>query len=348
MQGYEVLQAKNGKEAFNLAVEQQPDLIISDLGMPVWDGNRLLQEMQGDAILARIPFIILTAWADRNNMRKGLQAGAVDYITKPFSLAEIDEAVKSHLKRKRRMDQSVQSYAMSQVIPSILRHLPHELRTPMNGILAPSEMLMEVESGIPSEQVAHLGEIINLSALRLLRVVENMGLFLALKTQSRSSSASLKLTETLLASPMELFERVSEKALKRHSFPKKQLVLKGTINRNAGVPSDLEKVFEEVLDNACHYAAPNTFVVVEWQDSGDKGSLTITNQGPGMTAEQIDQINSFRQFERREREQQGLGLGLYIAKELARLNDATLTINSDKAGPTQVCIAFQLTPCEMD
>lgn len=114
MRGYHTLQARNGKEAFQLALEQGPDLIISDLGMPVWDGNRLLEALQERSELARIPFVILTAWADRQNMRKGLLTGATDYITKPFKLKEIEEAIKSHLARKQRLEESIYTYVRKQ------------------------------------------------------------------------------------------------------------------------------------------------------------------------------------------------------------------------------------------
>lgn len=341
MQGYEVLQAKNGRQAFSITVEQQPDLIISDLGMPEWDGHRLLQAIQEDSKLARIPFIILTAWSDRSNMRKGLQDGAVDYITKPFTLAEIDEAVKSHLGRKQRLEQSVQHFAMSEVIPAVLRHLPHELRTPMNGILAPSEMLMEADAEVTPKEVAQLGEIINASGLRLLRVVENMSLFLSL--QSLKQTANIIPTEKIqITHPQILFERIREKAITRHSSRTHNLQTKGFIANNLGVANDFEKVFEEILDNACHFAAANSEILITWEHQADSGTLTIENQGPGLTPEHINSIDSFKQFERKKREQQGLGLGLFIARELARHNGGAVDIQSKPEGPTKVTIRFGL------
>lgn len=342
MRGYEVMQAENGKEAFAMAVERPPDLIISDLGMPIWDGHRLLHEIQRDPDLARIPFIILTAWADRGNMRKGLQDGAVDYITKPFTLAEIDEAVKSHLGRKQRMDHSVRNYAMSEVIPSILRYLPHELRTPMNGILAPSEMLLEMEPGDDVSDVAQLGEIINLSALRMLRVVDNISLFLSLQTKYLPPANDFAASAPPRTHPVILLEQICREILSRHSFPQNLLRIQGGISPGRYVSNDMGKVFEEVIDNACQFAAPGSEVVIKWRESGDKGSLTIVNEGPGMTTEQIERVSSFRQFERKKREHQGLGLGLFIAQQLALHHHAGIRIESSAEGPTRVSVEFPL------
>jgi two-component system sensor histidine kinase/response regulator len=344
MLGYEVLQAKDGIQAFNLALDQKPDLIISDLGMPVWSGHRLLEEMQGHPILSQIPFIILTAWADRPNMRRCLQSGAVDYITKPFSLSEIDEAVKSHLRRKQQLDKRTQSLAINKVIPDILRHFPHELRTPLNGILSPSEMLMDLDSTASMEQVTHLGDIINISTLRLLRVVENITLFLAVKPEPEPIKKRPSTSETIYCSPMKIFQRICEKTIRRRSFPENRLYLRGVIKRDCKIALNLEKVFEEVLDNACQFSDPETNVQVEWVDMETRASLTITNEGPGMTKEQLDQIGPFQQYGGKKMEQEGLGLGLFIALELAKHNEAQIEISSSKSGPTQVQITFPLYP----
>lgn len=346
MKGYKVIQAENGKEAFAMAVKHQPDLIISDLGMPIWDGHRLLQEIQRDPDLARIPFIILTAWADRGAMRKGLQDGAVDYITKPFTLAEIDEAVKSHLGRKQRLDNSVHSYAMSEVIPSILRYLPHELRTPMNGILAPAEMLLEMGAGDSVDDVAQLGNIIHHSALRLLRVVDNISLFLSLQAKYLSPPEDFLAPGIPKSHPMVLLEQVCPEVLKRHSFPESLLRIHGEISPGRCIPSDMGKVFEEILDNACQFAASESQVTVDWLEIGDKGCLTIGNEGPGMTSEQIEGVTSFRQFERKKREHQGLGLGLFIAQQLARHHGAGISIKSSSEGPTSVTVEFPLNDAD--
>lgn len=347
LRGYQVMQAGNGKKAFEMALERPPDLIISDLGMPVWDGHRLLHEVQRNPDLARIPFIILTAWADRGNMRKGLQDGAVDYITKPFTLAEIDEAVTSHLGRKQRLDHAVQCYAMSEVIPSVLRYLPHELRTPMNGILAPSEMLMDMGPQDDVASAVQLGEIINLSALRLLRLVDNISLFLSLQTKylPRESDTWTQ-AEFAKEHPGKLLEQVRGVVLKRYSFPETMLKTNGGISAGRVVSADFGKVFEEILDNACQFAASGTEVTLDWRDCGDRGTLTIVNQGAGMTMEQIQGVGSFKQFDREKREHQGLGLGLVLALQLARHHGGEMGIKSSPAGPTSISVEFPLNDAD--
>jgi DNA-binding response OmpR family regulator len=106
MEGYQVLQAADGKEAYCLALTKRPDLIISDMAMPTWDGMRLLGELRENSTLADIPVIILTAWADQDFKREALTDGAADYLTKPFSLEQIKGICQCYLSPKRGRDES--------------------------------------------------------------------------------------------------------------------------------------------------------------------------------------------------------------------------------------------------
>ncbi len=97
--GYKVRTAENGKIGVELALQERPDLIICDIMMPVLDGYGVLHLLNKNPELTGIPFIFLTAKAERNDFRKGMEMGADDYITKPFSDIELLNAVESRLKK---------------------------------------------------------------------------------------------------------------------------------------------------------------------------------------------------------------------------------------------------------
>lgn len=97
--GYKVKTAANGKLGVELALQEKPDLIICDIMMPVLDGYGVLHLLNKNPALTGIPFIFLTAKAERTDMRKGMEMGADDYITKPFNDIELLNAVESRLKR---------------------------------------------------------------------------------------------------------------------------------------------------------------------------------------------------------------------------------------------------------
>ncbi len=97
--GYKVRTAENGKVGVELALQEKPDLIICDIMMPVLDGYGVLHLLNKNPELTGIPFIFLTARAERNDFRKGMEMGADDYITKPFTDIELLNAVESRLKK---------------------------------------------------------------------------------------------------------------------------------------------------------------------------------------------------------------------------------------------------------
>lgn len=96
---YKVITAVNGKEGIAMAQREEPDLIICDIMMPVLDGYGVLHMLSKDDKTASIPFIFLTAKADRTDFRKGMEMGADDYITKPFDDIELLNAIESRLKK---------------------------------------------------------------------------------------------------------------------------------------------------------------------------------------------------------------------------------------------------------
>lgn len=96
---YDVISAPNGKIGVDLAKTQLPDLIICDIMMPEMDGYGVLYLLGKDEHTRSIPFIFLTAKADATDLRKGMNLGADDYITKPFEEMELLQAIESRLKR---------------------------------------------------------------------------------------------------------------------------------------------------------------------------------------------------------------------------------------------------------
>ena len=109
--GYKVTTAENGKAGVELAFKEKPDLIICDIMMPVLDGYGVLHLLNRNADLKTVPFIFLTAKAERSDFRKGMEMGADDYITKPFSDIELLNAVESRMKKTSLLSKNYTSNA---------------------------------------------------------------------------------------------------------------------------------------------------------------------------------------------------------------------------------------------
>jgi DNA-binding response OmpR family regulator len=99
LSNYKVISAEDGKQGVEIALREKPDLIICDIMMPVLDGYGVLHSIHKNESIKNTPFIFLTAKTERNDFRKGMELGADDYLTKPFTGAELLNAVDSRLKK---------------------------------------------------------------------------------------------------------------------------------------------------------------------------------------------------------------------------------------------------------
>lgn len=111
LDGYKTIEAANGKEGVQKALDELPDLIICDIMMPELDGYGVLHILVKKEATANIPFIFLTAKAERSDMRKGMSLGADDYLTKPFEDTELLDAVEMRLKKAEALRKEYRSDA---------------------------------------------------------------------------------------------------------------------------------------------------------------------------------------------------------------------------------------------
>ena len=96
---YEPIAAENGRVGIDAARRDKPDLILCDVMMPELNGHGVLQALQTDPALARIPFIFLTAKGEKDDLRSGMNLGADDYLTKPVGNADLIRAIEARLRR---------------------------------------------------------------------------------------------------------------------------------------------------------------------------------------------------------------------------------------------------------
>jgi DNA-binding NarL/FixJ family response regulator len=99
LEDYEVTVARNGREGVEFARRTPPDLIVCDITMPEMNGHRVLETLRGDPKTAHVPFIFLTGWGEKDDVRAGMNLGADDYLVKPVDPAELLSAVSARLRR---------------------------------------------------------------------------------------------------------------------------------------------------------------------------------------------------------------------------------------------------------
>jgi DNA-binding NarL/FixJ family response regulator len=100
-EGYATVEARNGREGVELARKEKPDLVLCDITMPEMNGHRVLEALRADAATAHLPFVFLTGWSERDDVRTGMNLGADDYLVKPVEPADLLAAVATRLKRRQ-------------------------------------------------------------------------------------------------------------------------------------------------------------------------------------------------------------------------------------------------------
>jgi signal transduction histidine kinase len=349
-EGYETAGAADGVAGVELARSQRPDLVICDITMPRLDGYGVLRQLRQEAATTLVPLIFLTARATKEDQRAGMELGADDYLTKPFTEEELLRAVATRLARQQRLANALQA-RLDQLRQDIARALPHELRTPLHGLIAGADLLRAEYRTMPPEELREMVEIIYQSAGRLERLVENHLLYLELKqivtaarehgdnaARAAGNGAAAPLTAVLTAVTATVAQAAAREAAAADRAGDLRLDL-----QPARVPiaaAHLAKIAGELIGNAFKFSLPGRPVIVRSRDEGDRIVLCVTDQGRGMSAEQISAIGALVQFDRDRFEQQGNGLGLAIVNLLAEHYAGTLTVTSTPGQATTVCVTL--------
>ena len=341
-EGFEVLEAEDGRKGINLAKSQLPELIICDISMPEIDGYDVLRELRRLPSTVAIPFIFLTARAGHQDFRKGMQSGADDYLTKPFDIDELLTVIHTRL-QKRISIQEQASQHMKSLCQNLSGSLPHEMRTPLNSIIGFTRFLVHLGADRlpPPEEIINVLQDILGDAIRLEHLVENFLLcaqLLMMEYDENCSTSYGKDIGPCLPQPI-IQQAACDKAKAYHR--EQDLCLELTNDQAVLSCTILQKVCLELADNAFKFSEPGTLVKVSGFFEQTSFILQVEDQGRGMSSEQVQQIGAFRQFERKKYEQQGSGLGLSIVQLLARHHQAKLSLHSAPGQGTTVILNFQ-------
>jgi two-component system sensor histidine kinase/response regulator len=334
--GFDVIEAQNGARGIELARKELPDLILCDVNMEKVNGYATLSSLRGETTTASIPFILMTGLADNAGMRYGMELGADDYLPKPFTIEGLYAAVEARLKKSMALRQAAER-KLADLRDNISLMLPHEMRTPLNGILAYGEILTGEAATLQPTEIAEMGQVIYDSGKRLERLIENFLIYAQLELFAADPQKIAALRKKVTNSLVKLVGEHARAQAKLASRPE-DLVLELT-DRSAPISEDyLAKIVDEIVQNAFKFSTPGTPVKVTAVESPDQIILTMSDRGRGFSTEHVTRIGAYMQFDRKMQEQQGQGLGLSIAKRLTELHGGTLTIQGNSDAGTSVIV----------
>lgn len=326
MFGFSTFSAEDGESGVEMANKEAPDLIICDVNMPKMDGFATFTKLRESESTATIPFMFLSGAADRPQIRRGMEMGADDYLTKPFTPSELLAAVNARLEKQAEIQRQSEK-KLDEFRGRLTLALPHELRTPLNGIMGLAGILMEDHDSMSAGDVYESAKHIHDSALRLHRLIENFLAYSQIELMAKDRKAMLTQAALSMTRADSIVREAAMTMSRRHNR-EPDLRIEAAPGLVAAIQDNYTKIIEELVDNAAKFSERGTLIEIKAGRDGFHYVVRITNLGRGMTAEQISAIGPHVQFEREKYEQQGAGLGLAIASKLTELNGGQFLITS--------------------
>ncbi|MCU0428016.1 MAG: response regulator [Candidatus Kapabacteria bacterium] len=340
--GYNVLRAANGIEAIPLAQKYLPHIILSDIMMDGMDGYALLNELRKDPETALIPFLFMSAKTDFEDIRFAMNLGADDYITKPFTPSSLVTTIQTRL-TKHAMMQSAVHNKIKQLTENLAYAMPHELRTPMTAIMGCADLIKRNIEPLNTEEILLCSELIDSSVRRLYRLIEQFNHYAQLTLLEAEQTKEKQLYSQLTMYGGDTIHEYIIEESTRNSRESDVVIENGIGEAVLPIkPYYLEMIVREVVNNAMKFSAVGTTIRTTLSKTPQGYSIIVHDEGRGISKQHIRNIEAFRQFDRQQYEQQGVGLGLALVKKIIDLYGGKFIMQSTQGVGTTVQIVLPL------
>jgi signal transduction histidine kinase len=330
---YDVTLAVNGFDALEKLKQFTPDLIVSDISMPNMDGFELYDQVKKLEHLRSIPFIFLTAHSDIEKRRHSKEIGSDDFLTKPIEQEDLLVSIRGKLKRVQEIRSSAHHQAMNEVDHlkrEILSTITHEVNTPLFIIKLTTNLLLDDSMEFKPTELQELLMRIQRSGERLDGLLKDF--LISARIAAGDAIKEFK----------EAKQEVDVSYILRHLLPKLEKMASAVgirLTADLGTPlppveihvDQFADVIERLVHNAVKFNKPQGTVHIRCEQDDEDVFIRIKDTGIGIPADKISYIfEKFYQVNRSEMEQQGAGLGLPIARDLAYINRGDLTVRSSE------------------
>lgn len=328
LEGYTVYTATNGLEGLQKALEVKPDLILCDVQMPLMDGYTLLEHLRSNSETESIPFIFLTAFGEKQHMREGMIRGADDYITKPITHQELIQAINTQWRKTATFQRHIQE-RVETVGKAVSFAIPHEFRTVLNEIIGSAKFIIQSYDELKKKDIIEISQDIVTTSNRLLKITENFLIYTKIEAISNIPEKKNQLRLHFTDEPMAILQDIAQ--LKAQNYNRINDISFENIDHSVSIEiasDSFYKIIDELIDNALKFSAPGHPIKISAETKDELIVFTIEDQGRGMDPKKVEEINTLTQFERDIYEQQGVGMGLIIAKKLVEIHDGKFHIDS--------------------
>jgi signal transduction histidine kinase len=322
---YQLATAVRAEEALQTALEFRPELILLDIMLPGMNGYDACRRMREQAALRHCKIIMVSAKAMVSERIAGYEAGADDYLTKPFDEEELLAKVRIYLRLSYLED-------VDKLKTEVLALLNHETRTPLNNIIPLIEMLLD-EGPMQAEEHKNWLTIMRKHALRLHALLDK-----GIRLSAMKSDAWKFCFET--ANLCAIVREAATEAIAGTETP--SIAIEQLLPERAPAVCDVTQMrsaIGAVIENAVRFSPPEGVVRVSLKQDSDSVRLKITDHGPGIAPEFLPRV--FDEFSVADplHHTEGQGLSLALAYQIVSAHGGAIAVDSSKPGET----TFSLT-----
>lgn len=321
---YDVAVATSGTQALMILENVLPDLILLDIMMPGMDGFETCRRIKALPGARDIPIVFVTAKTDTGDILRGLEMGAVDYITKPFNRLELLARVHVHVELKRSREALAKALFDKDKFFSIIAH---DLRGPIGSFMSISEYLSDNLDEVSREDMLPLMQEMRNTGRGVYRLLENLLDW----SRIQIGTIAVAMAEVPMA---DIIDPIA--GLLQTQAAQKSITLEFTGDVHIQVHADpqiIGTVLRNLVQNAIKYTPRGGSVIVAANASAGDSTLNISviDTGVGMssaTVASLFDIAKTKSTPGTEKEK-GTGLGLILCKELISLHGGSLHVSSE-------------------
>ncbi|MBK6966868.1 MAG: hybrid sensor histidine kinase/response regulator [Bacteroidales bacterium] len=328
-EGYQIAVANNGQQAVKIAASRKPDLVLLDVAMPEMDGLIASRLMKENPESENIPVIFLTARTDSSDVLKGFEAGAVDYIAKPFKSAELLARVATHIELKQSRDLIFrQKTELTQLLATkdkLFSIISHDLRSPFAGLLTMINIMVEEFDSYEKEELRVSMKLIRDTSDHMHTLIQN------LLNWAKLQNSTLEYKPLKIHLKEEV--RKSTDVLAMNSV-KKGIQFSSSISDSVYIAADpdmLRIIFHNLLGNAIKFSHSGGTIQISCTTDQDLITLGITDMGVGMTQSQTENLFKPGNYISTSgtANEPGSGLGLILCKEMIEKMGGKIGVESE-------------------
>ncbi|MDM8558439.1 hybrid sensor histidine kinase/response regulator [Candidatus Parabeggiatoa sp. HSG14] len=310
--------AKNGVKGLNSAKKKLPDLILLDIMMPEMNGFEVCEKLKQYPTTKDIPVIFLTAKTEKEDIIKGLEQGAVDYVTKPFNTKELMTRVNTHLELKSAKEELRQALAAKDKFFSIITH---DLMNPLSALVDLSKILAKEQD---ENEKNELTKLVQQSSKQAYNLLEN------LLEWSRSQTGRIQINPGKLN--LKFLVDMNIKLLESQAKAKNITVFSSVeITSIFADEHTLATVIRNLLSNAIKFTKPFGKVEIGTKEEDNFVEISVSDTGIGIKSTDVNKLFQIDvpHTTRGTAKEEGTGLGLILCKEFIEKNRGSIGIESE-------------------